>query len=638
MTMRIHSSPSRPARTLPGQKAPGVDPPAGVSRPQDAVDAWLTMFERLLRWPTGESRSVRDELEGHLRERIRDLMLSGGDEDQSVRQAVAELGEAASLAQRYRAARRYPQRRLLMSAAMFTLAGAALGLSIVAVSTSAGGSARHAPADTSTLARPGDQPGDAAVVDAAVAALMQRHRDEITSLTRREKDVSGFLATVLAQAQPGGDGEGRRTPRAVLRTSVFQPLADSDTLANKRISGEFKEVPLSDVLEYVSKWAEMPVLVQWFELEGTGIGREAAVNIKVRDVSFPTFVRMLGEVLAASTGHESQPDYRIVQGHVEIATVAYFDQHEIELVSYDIAHLQSTVSEGDLRELIQTFVDTKGWRDNGGQNGEIKIVGSRMFIQAPRRYHRQIAWLLGELAEQPAGVGHSARTTPADPLAGAQPAGAGDAPKEVRVYALKHVAATEAAGTLRESHTLRDQPGVNINADARSNSLIVQGSADELRAVGQLLDQLDRPAAPDPAPKAADGNGKHADAVGARSFPIDAFDSMRVLQGLIEVWGPGHIKPITMVTDQAARSLVITGSEHDVAMIERLFRPLMNPVEPHALDLGAEGGQVVAIVVTPGSGRIIEADELSLRPRGVPFLADIPILNTFFTEPRPQGK
>jgi hypothetical protein len=83
---------------------------------------------RLLRLPRAETESIREELAEHLRERIRDLMVEGVGEEAAAGRAIAELGDAAALADRFRRAERGPQRRMIMNIAMVVVAcGAVIG-------------------------------------------------------------------------------------------------------------------------------------------------------------------------------------------------------------------------------------------------------------------------------------------------------------------------------------------------------------------------------------------------------------------------------------------------------------------------------------------------------------------------------
>ncbi len=99
--------------------------------PSDPVGQWLDVLGRML--PPDLGTDVREELESHVRERVRDLILAGQDEATAVGNAVAELGDAAAVAQRYRSAAQPPHRRRLMNLAIFSVAGAALMTSLFAV-------------------------------------------------------------------------------------------------------------------------------------------------------------------------------------------------------------------------------------------------------------------------------------------------------------------------------------------------------------------------------------------------------------------------------------------------------------------------------------------------------------------------
>ena len=96
-----------------------------------AIDGWLNMLARLLRLPAAEQQAIRDELAEHLHERMRDLMLGGATEQEALRTSISELGEAADLAQRFRAARRYRIRRTAMHASLVVLGAGFMGLGLL---------------------------------------------------------------------------------------------------------------------------------------------------------------------------------------------------------------------------------------------------------------------------------------------------------------------------------------------------------------------------------------------------------------------------------------------------------------------------------------------------------------------------
>ncbi|MFG0259359.1 MAG: permease prefix domain 1-containing protein, partial [Phycisphaerales bacterium JB041] len=99
----------------------------------DQIGSWLDRLVRLTRLPSAEASELREELDAHLRDRVRDLMLVGHDEPDAIHRSISELGDLAQLAQRYREASRTPRRRLFMNLAVIAVAGSALGLSTLAL-------------------------------------------------------------------------------------------------------------------------------------------------------------------------------------------------------------------------------------------------------------------------------------------------------------------------------------------------------------------------------------------------------------------------------------------------------------------------------------------------------------------------
>ena len=128
------ASPSIKESTVPGelQARPGLS-----SRTGDPIDSWLNLLTTLLRLPASKSAEIRDELEDHIRTRVRDQLVEGVDESTAVRRAIEEVGEASGVAHRFRAAQRTPARRILMHLSVIAIGAGALGLSVASL-TNAG--------------------------------------------------------------------------------------------------------------------------------------------------------------------------------------------------------------------------------------------------------------------------------------------------------------------------------------------------------------------------------------------------------------------------------------------------------------------------------------------------------------------
>ena len=58
----------------PSAAASVAGPAQSPARRGDAIDQWLGMFTRFLRLPGEQSRAIKDELDSHMRERVRDLV------------------------------------------------------------------------------------------------------------------------------------------------------------------------------------------------------------------------------------------------------------------------------------------------------------------------------------------------------------------------------------------------------------------------------------------------------------------------------------------------------------------------------------------------------------------------------------
>ncbi len=94
----------------------------------DAILSWLDVLTSMLSLSESKRMQVRDELEDHLRSRVDDLLITGLEEHQAVKQAVSELGETAQLAKVVTNAHTHttPRRRTMQT---ILIAGALAGMS-----------------------------------------------------------------------------------------------------------------------------------------------------------------------------------------------------------------------------------------------------------------------------------------------------------------------------------------------------------------------------------------------------------------------------------------------------------------------------------------------------------------------------
>lgn len=327
---------------------------------RDLIDGWLRVFTGLLRMPAGEVEGIREELEGHLRDRVRDLMVTGMDEAAAVRQAISELGEAAEVAARYRDWRGEPRRRLIMHLTLVGT-GAALAMSLVALTWNGGqAGAPQAPGATGTM-------------------------------------IGGV-------AGEGLKGQGGETPRAQ-DAAMFRAEPVDPQLAAVRLEASFDGTPLTDVFTALGKAAGRPVQVQRTVVEEAGADLNARVNLRYADITLPRVLAAASEQLGLSGA--GALDARVTDGSLEIATREYFDRRELSLATYDlsaiIAARQAKYSEKrtevvpEIVHALTEFVSPEDWVENGGELAQLQVVGDRLFVKAPARMHPQIRWMLRQL-------------------------------------------------------------------------------------------------------------------------------------------------------------------------------------------------------------------------------------------------
>ncbi|MHC4992255.1 MAG: permease prefix domain 1-containing protein, partial [Planctomycetota bacterium] len=322
---------------MPKRLGSGVDEVLTAVHGADPLESWLTVFSRMLRLPEGEARSIRLELEEHLRERVRDLMVDGHREDEAVRHAIEELGETAELARRFQSANRYPTRRLAMNLSLLAVAVGVVGLTTVA------------------LRAPG----------------------------------TGY------QAVPA---------------SVFQETSPEDQIAglDRPIEARFDGVGIGEVLAYIAEELDVTIVAHWSDLEAIEVTRDdPPFDLAIRSIPVR---RLLDLVLEQADWTGDSLAWHFEEGLIELGSRERFDVRDVVLVSYDIGPTLTAMDwEYDIEyddgvmqitDLLQEMVSPDDWEAMGGQLALLSVVGGKLFIQAPRSMHREIAWILAELAAQ----------------------------------------------------------------------------------------------------------------------------------------------------------------------------------------------------------------------------------------------
>lgn len=357
MTRCGSTTPRAPGAGFSAQP-PGAQAPVPARR-GDAIDLWLTVFARFLRMPGEQGRAIRDELDAHVRERVRDLMLEGLSEDEGTRRAIDELGEAADLAAHFRAAHRSPW-RLTMSIAAIGVAASAAVLSIVALSQTG-----QPPAATVMPTGAGASPAVAGGPAGEGVPVLREVPIVGTFFTQR--DVSPVIATTRQPEQPG--------PRINLPAGEHQ---------------------LRKVLETIAAAAGRRLVLSLPQ----GIDLTNPLSIELVDTDVPGALRRINRVL--DRNGVDRLDMRLRGDVMEIATVADFDKDETTLVAYDLsAAFQQGASTEGLAQTLTGFIEPESWRENGGATAKLMIVGKRLFVEAPPRHQEGVLWILNQFGGRP---------------------------------------------------------------------------------------------------------------------------------------------------------------------------------------------------------------------------------------------
>jgi hypothetical protein len=307
-----------------------------------AIDAWLAVFARLMHLPESTRQSIRMELREHLRERVRDLLLSSGpaliDERDAVHTAIEELGETAELARRFEAANQSNRRRMLMHATLMLAGAGAIVAGVVTFSNS---------------------------------------NNSANSVA-----VSRFEAGELAH----------EPPESLIKMKITLP----------------EDTTLRNAVASIAEQAKLGVIVDWGAMQDNGITTDETMGVSVTEIPAGEALTLIAE--SAST-REARLDWRARNGSVEFGLRNALDRREIELVTYDVTTTINLIAGNftdskdkaaeQVLSLLTELVTPEYWRDNGGDLAQMRLVGGRLFVEAPTRTHAKVKWILDQLPNMP---------------------------------------------------------------------------------------------------------------------------------------------------------------------------------------------------------------------------------------------
>lgn len=208
-------------------------------------------------------------------------------------------------------------------------------------------------------------------------------------------------------------------------------LAD---LRSKRVPATFTDARLEDVLSFFAQVTNLNVDVDWGSLANIGLSRDDVISMNLQPLPAETVLdRILRKV---SPDAFSRANWAIEDGVLVVASEDAL-RRNTSIVIYDIRDLlfqvrdfkdipdlglgeitqgqggsstsdfeyeeQEGPAEDDILQrviqIIQSNVDPEGWRDNGGDTGDITELNGNLIITNTARNHQAIAGLLSQLRE-----------------------------------------------------------------------------------------------------------------------------------------------------------------------------------------------------------------------------------------------
>ncbi|MBK9188024.1 MAG: hypothetical protein IPM33_03615 [Phycisphaerales bacterium] len=389
----------------------------------DTIAAWLDGCERMLPGSPRERRETRAELDTHLRDRARDLMLAGMNADEAARRAIDELGEASEIAASFRATRADTHRRRIMHG---TGIGLAAGAAVVSIAALFQGAATGKPgAETPPLANP----------TAAKPTLADPLLGEVVRLNPRqiaviESDADG-TPPALEVTTPALERMGLSLVRmneaaidtrdatvytieseapALRPPSVSTYMGDDapSALAPFRMTANFDNTPVKEVFEAMAKASGKGVVVSWAQMDASH-----AQELSQARLTFAGTDVAMDDVLTQVNLSIEQPVAPLVArpgpgDTIEIVTQDAVDRREVRLTAYDVADLLETSFTGDrsevsraarLQQTITQIVHPHDWHENGGNLAQMHYAGGVLFVNAPARHHAKVEWILSRIVE-----------------------------------------------------------------------------------------------------------------------------------------------------------------------------------------------------------------------------------------------
>lgn len=162
---------------------------------------------------------------------------------------------------------------------------------------------------------------------------------------------------------------------------------------------------VKDLTDAIGRAAERKVFVDWERLEKAGIRPDAKIGVPLERVHLEQALRLVNERFE---GAGDRIAARRTGDLVEVSTQRAFDRRELETAAYDLRPLLRGLDERRRAERVakivgtlSSTVDPDGWSTNGGDTSRVSEAEGRLFVVAPPRVQRSVAWVLEQVSDRP---------------------------------------------------------------------------------------------------------------------------------------------------------------------------------------------------------------------------------------------
>ncbi len=237
-------------------------------------ETWLSLLGGMLHLKPAQREELAEELRSHLEDRLDELIAGGLSREEAIAAALEEFGDAAGLAQHFTQLAHLKQRRRLMRWTYGTIAATTCAILVLVTFWP-----NHQPNGPLGIA--------SADPDAAPVAVNQTG--------------SGYPGLPPgASPMPPTASDHFAESRRKIEEKLAQPLPDV----------QFAEVPLSDVLDYVSTTLEVDIVVNHaYFAESIGVPLDAPVTLRLRHGKIST--RTLFDLVFEQLGCKHEVGYTI---------------------------------------------------------------------------------------------------------------------------------------------------------------------------------------------------------------------------------------------------------------------------------------------------------------------------------------